>query len=116
MVHNKIRGEINRFMEENNKLTRNVDGLEDQVIKLQDVERQFRTVAERTGATAEELIQLVKENSVTLKNQKVWCTVYTSFHFTLFLFVKKKLMGVVYDIDPCKSRITRTTSCNSITN
>lgn len=71
VVHNKIRGEVNRFMEENNKLTRNVDGLEDQVMRLQDVEKQLNAVASKQGATAEELMMLVKENSATLKQQKV---------------------------------------------
>ncbi len=71
VVHNKIREEVNRFMLENNKLTGNVDGLEDQVLKLQDVEKQLSAVAARQGATADELVTLVKENSVIIKQQKV---------------------------------------------
>lgn len=70
-VHNKIRMEVNRFMEENNKLTRNVDGLEDQVMKLQGVENDLAKIAEKQNISADELIVLVKENGAILKEQKV---------------------------------------------
>ena len=70
-VHNKIRMEVNRFMEENNKLTRNVDGLEDQVLRLQDLQEDLERVAQAQGCTANELVSLVEENASTLKQQKV---------------------------------------------
>lgn len=69
-VHNKIRMEVNRFMEENNKLTRNVDGLEDQVLRLQDLQEDLERVAQAQGCTANELVSLVEENASTLKQQK----------------------------------------------
>ncbi len=71
VVHNKIRQEVNRFMEENNNLTRNVDGLEDKTIKLQEVTKQLDQIAEKQGASAQELVTLVKENAETIKEQKV---------------------------------------------
>jgi hypothetical protein len=69
-VHNKIRMEVNRFMEENNKLTRNVDGLEDQVLRLEDVQEDLERVAQAQGCTSNELVSLVQENASTLKQQK----------------------------------------------
>lgn len=71
VVHNKIRQEVNRFMEENNNLTRNVDGLEDKTIELQEVTQQLDRIAEKQGASAQELVTLVKENAETIKEQKV---------------------------------------------
>ena len=124
VVHNKIRGEVNRFMEENNKLTRNVDGLEDQVMRLQDVEKQLNAVASRQGATAEELTTLVKENSATLKQQKVsignrgyenYCLKNNeclSYNCGTVLFILINW----YKIDACKSRFTRATPRNCIAN
>ena len=71
VVHNKIRIEVNRFMFENNKLTRNVDGLEDNVIQLQHIEQHLQKIAEQQSSSAHELVALVKENKEILKQQKV---------------------------------------------
>ncbi len=73
-VHNKIRMQVNRFMLENNKLTRNVDGLEDQVIQLQHLEQHLSTIAEQQSSSANELVALVKENKAILEQQKVCST------------------------------------------
>jgi hypothetical protein len=70
-VHNKIRSEVNRFMEENNKLSRNVDGLETHVGQLQVVEKELENIAESQNTSAEELVSLVKENGEIVKEQKV---------------------------------------------
>ena len=83
-VHNKIRMEVNRFMEENNKLTRNVDGLEDQVLRLQDLQEDLERVAQAQGCTANELVSLVEENASTLKQQKVNIYIYVFFCLNFF--------------------------------
>ena len=71
VVHNQIRMQVNLFMEENNLLTKNVDSLEAEVNKLQTIEQQLRTIAEKQGVTSEELQSLVLENKQTLHEQKV---------------------------------------------
>jgi len=47
-----------------------VNGLEDEVMKLQHIEKHLQKIAEEQGSSAEELVQLVKENSAILKEQK----------------------------------------------
>lgn len=69
-AHNKIRVEINKFTEENNKLTHNVDDLEDEVMRLNNFENNIKKLAEEQGSTAQELVDLVKENRITLREQK----------------------------------------------
>ena len=71
VVHNKIRHEVNRFMLENNMLTRNVDGLEDQVVQLQVVEQQLAKIAEQQSTSADDFVSLVKEKNEILKEQRV---------------------------------------------
>lgn len=69
-VHNKIRMEVNRLMLENNVLHRNVDALEIEVARVEEVEKQLAGIAEAQNSSTNELLDLVRVNGETIKRQK----------------------------------------------
>jgi len=70
-IHNKIRMEINRFMHENNVLSRNVTKLHGQVKRLQGIEAQFNQVVESQGRNLHDVLELTRENAQILKEERV---------------------------------------------
>jgi len=66
-AHNKIRMEINRFMEENNKLHTNVTLLEIQVKGVKEAEDKLALATGEDKLALDELVQLVEENEKYVK-------------------------------------------------
>ena len=70
-VHNLIKMEVNRFKEENDILSSNVNNLAEEVDRYKALAQQLETIAEKQHTTATELISLLKENKEILHEQKV---------------------------------------------
>ena len=66
-AHNKIRMEINRFMDENIKLHQNVDELEIQVKRVEDTEMKLSELTQKSNDNTLELVSLVKNNEKYVK-------------------------------------------------
>lgn len=66
-AHNKIRMEINRFMEENNELHRNVDHLEEGVTRVQNTQAELESIISGTNQSTLQLVEIVKTNEKIVK-------------------------------------------------
>lgn len=66
-AHNKIRMEINRFMEENNELHRSVDHLEEGVTRLQHTQEELERVTASSNQSTLQLVDAVKKNDFYVK-------------------------------------------------
>merc|ERR1712151_534110 len=65
-----IRGGVNKFGDENKKLTSSVDDLEEHVSALKEVENGLREVANKQGMQLDELNELIAENKRINKELK----------------------------------------------
>jgi hypothetical protein len=66
-AHNRIRMEINRFMEENNELHRNVDLLEEGVTRVHNTQAELERIISGTNQSALKLVETVKTNDRIVK-------------------------------------------------
>mmetsp|Transcript_2330 Transcript_2330/g.3637 ORF Transcript_2330/g.3637 Transcript_2330/m.3637 type:complete len:335 (-) Transcript_2330:341-1345(-) len=64
---NLLRQEINRFMIQNDKLSRENDRLEVEVKRVQDVEEKLSAIAKVQGVQVSELVEMTKENRRVLQ-------------------------------------------------
>uniref|UniRef100_A0A7S2XKJ8 Uncharacterized protein n=1 Tax=Attheya septentrionalis TaxID=420275 RepID=A0A7S2XKJ8_9STRA len=63
---NLLRGDVNRLMHANDKLTANVDELEVQVGGLQETEQKLDEITKEQGTNTAHLIELINENQTIL--------------------------------------------------
>jgi hypothetical protein len=63
---NLLRGDVNRLMRANDKLTSNVDELEVQVGSLQETEQKLDEITKEQGTNTAHLIELMNENQTIL--------------------------------------------------
>jgi len=61
-VINAIRGSVNTFADTNKDLHNNIDGLEESVESLKELENSLRDIAKRQGMQLDELNELLEEN------------------------------------------------------
>lgn len=87
-VHNKIRGEINRFMEENNILHNTVNDLSIQVNRLKPIEDAFSNVIGDSVEDAETLNIAIRENARIVEELSKLSTM--QFHEELIKTVLKR--------------------------
>jgi hypothetical protein len=66
-AHNKIRMEINRFMEENNELHRNVDHLEEGVTRVQQTQEELERITAVSNHSTHQLVNAVRKNETFVK-------------------------------------------------
>ena len=70
-VHNDLRKEVNRLQGENGVLKDRVNGLQVEVDKVEDLEKQLSNIARSQNANVNDLVEAVKENGIILKEQAV---------------------------------------------
>ena len=65
-----MRKDVNRFSHENNRLAASVDELKGEVSNLQEKEQALAKIAETSQSTTQSLVELVRENNITLEEMK----------------------------------------------
>jgi len=66
---NKLREEVNELTVLNNELHNNVNDLETEVDRVQDLERKLSNIARADGTNVDHLVELVKANSIIIAKQ-----------------------------------------------